>query len=46
MDIEESQAAATSDYEGDRYYFCSEDCKQRFDSDPERYVSRVESSQT
>ena len=27
-----------SDFEGQHYYFCSEDCKQEFDDDPERYV--------
>jgi Cu+-exporting ATPase len=46
MDVDESSAAATADYEGDRYYFCSEECKRRFVGDPERYVSRLESSQT
>jgi YHS domain-containing protein len=46
MDIDEGSAAATADYEGDRYYFCSEECKRRFTDDPERYVSRLESSQT
>ena len=44
MDIDEG--SATADYEGDRYYFCSEECKRRFSADPERYVSRLESSQT
>ncbi len=46
MDVDEDDAVATSYYEGDQYYFCSDDCKQRFDADPERYVSRTESSQT
>jgi YHS domain-containing protein len=45
MEVDERSAAASSYYKGDRYYFCSEDCKQRFDADPERYVSRSESSQ-
>ena len=46
MEVDEGKGSATSFYQGDRYYFCSEDCKQRFDADPERYVSRTESSQT
>jgi len=46
MEVDEKKAAATSRYEGDTYYFCSEDCKRRFDADPERYVSRTERSQT
>ena len=45
-EVSENDAAATSYYAGDRYYFCSDDCKQRFDRDPERYVSRLDSSQT
>lgn len=46
MEVDESSAAASSNYEGDTYYFCSQDCKQRFDADPERYVSRSERSQS
>jgi YHS domain-containing protein len=45
-DVDESSAAATADYEDDRYYFCCEDCRRRFVADPERYVSRSEHSQT
>ncbi len=46
MDVDEATAAARSEYAGDTYYFCSKDCKERFDADPERYVSRSEHSQT
>lgn len=46
MDVDEKNAAARSQYRGETFYFCSEDCKQRFDADPERYVSRSEHSQT
>ena len=35
-------APARSNYAGDTYYFCSEECKRKFDADPERYVSRTE----
>ena len=44
MDIEESTAAATSQYAGDTYYFCSVICKKKFEADPEKYVSRTEAS--
>ena len=44
MDVDEKSAAAKSDYREDSYYFCSEQCKQRFDSDPESFVSRDQSS--
>jgi Cu+-exporting ATPase len=46
VDVDEKTAPATFEYMGDTYYFHSEDCKQRFEADPERYVSRDESSQT
>lgn len=46
MDVDEKTAVAHSDYAGDVYFFCSEECKRRFDADPERYVSRTERSQT
>ncbi|WP_458186557.1 YHS domain-containing protein [Haladaptatus sp. NG-WS-4] len=37
MSIEKSTAATKTEYEGQTYYFCSEDCKQKFDSKPESY---------
>ena len=39
MKTEESDAAATSEYKGTTYYFCSEDCKEEFDEDPESYAA-------
>jgi P-type Cu+ transporter len=45
-DVDENSATATSTYRGEKFYFDSEDCKQRFDSDPERYISRSEHSQS
>lgn len=38
MTIEESDAAATAQYQGTTYYFCSVDCKEEFESDPQAYV--------
>ena len=46
MEVDERSAAAKSQYKGDTYYFCSDECKRRFDADPERYVSRSERSQS
>jgi YHS domain-containing protein len=45
-DLEEKDAIATTEYAGDTYYFHSEECKRKFEADPERYVSRDESSQS
>jgi YHS domain-containing protein len=38
MDVIEAQAPAQTEYQGERYYFCSEWCKEEFDKDPERYA--------
>jgi Cu+-exporting ATPase len=46
MDVDTKRAAATSDYKDDTYYFCSTACKERFDSDPESFVSRSDQSQS
>lgn len=34
----DKRTAEFSEFEGEYYFFCSEDCKQEFDDDPERYV--------
>jgi Cu+-exporting ATPase len=39
MEVEESKAAATSEYKGKTYYFCAAGCKRAFDQDPERYLA-------
>jgi Cu+-exporting ATPase len=39
MDIDPTQAAGTSEYQGRTYYFCSTGCKRQFDKDPERFVA-------
>jgi len=46
MDVDENTAAAKTEYAGDTYYFCSQECKQKFESDPESYVSRTDASQS
>ena len=39
MEVDESSAQWTSDYEGKTYYFCAPGCKRSFDKDPEQYLS-------
>ncbi|MGB7296506.1 MAG: heavy metal translocating P-type ATPase, partial [Candidatus Aminicenantales bacterium] len=41
MEVREDQAAATTEYGGKTYYFCSEHCKKEFDRNPEKYLSRT-----
>ncbi len=38
MEVAADDAAATSEYKGQTYYFCSQDCKDTFDEDPEVYL--------
>ena len=38
MTVEESDAAATVEHNGTVYYFCSKDCAETFQEDPEDYV--------
>ncbi len=38
MELHEPDATGTSVYEGKTYYFCSPDCKEVFDEEPELYV--------
>lgn len=40
MQIEESDAAGTSEHQGKRYHFCSTSCKQKFDESPEKYANQ------
>jgi YHS domain-containing protein len=41
-EIEEASSAAEADYGDNRYYFCSESCKEEFERAPARYVDRGE----
>ena len=38
MQIEESKYAGKSEYQRKTYYFCSTQCKTKFDNEPEKYV--------
>jgi Cu+-exporting ATPase len=38
MKIDEKTAAAQADSQGKTYYFCSADCKTKFQQQPERYT--------
>lgn len=38
MTIKEEDAVATSSYKGKTYHFCSDQCKESFDSNPESYL--------
>ncbi len=39
MDVDESNAAATTEYNKTTYYFCNPNCKIKFDADPGAYIA-------
>lgn len=46
MEVTYESAQARSEYNGETYYFCSLDCKETFDRDPEKYVTHEEEHRT
>lgn len=44
MDVTYETAQARSEYDGQTFYFCSLDCKDTFDRDPEKYIHQHETS--
>ena len=40
MQIDPQDAAAQMDYQGRTYYFCSEDCHQKFMQNPQQYAGQ------
>lgn len=41
MTFEQSDAGATTTYDSQTYYFCSEGCRDAFTADPGRYVGNT-----
>ncbi len=40
MEIREEDASDETRYKGEKYYFCTEDCKDRFEENPEKYIEK------
>ena len=38
MQVDPATAAGSSEYNGKTYYFCSTQCKQKFDRNPKQFV--------
>ncbi len=38
MEVDESNAKHTTEYEGTTYYFCCEHCKMKFEKNPKEYL--------
>lgn len=41
MQVDEQKAAGQSQHQGQTYYFCSEDCKTKFDQNPQQYADKA-----
>lgn len=46
MQVDPRQVAATSEYQGTTYHFCSTGCKRQFDKNPEQFVGQQDTHQT
>lgn len=40
MGVDEGKAAGSSTYKGKTYHFCSSNCKEEFDSNPQKYAEK------
>jgi Cu+-exporting ATPase len=45
MEVNSMSAEAQSEWGGQTFYFCSEQCKRKFDAAPERYVDETDRAQ-
>ena len=45
MQVNDQNASAKSQHQGTTYYFCSKECKQKFDQQPAQYTGQ-QSQQT
>jgi 3-hydroxybutyryl-CoA dehydratase len=45
MEINPASAEAQSDYQGVTFYFCSHECKAKFDREPHRYMDETDLAQ-
>jgi YHS domain-containing protein len=41
MSVDKNSAAANANYKDNTYYFCSADCKTKFQQNPEQYVKQA-----
>lgn len=41
MEIDPEDAAAETEYQGKTYYFCSEQCQETFQANPNNYVQKM-----
>ena len=44
MEEDEKTAPAKADHQGTTYYFCSAECKAKFQQQPERFITHTTAS--
>jgi YHS domain-containing protein len=42
MEVDQDEAAGQSDYQGTTYYFCCNECKSKFDQNPQSFVKQTQ----
>ena len=45
MEVNPASAEAQSQWGGQSFYFCSQECKRKFDASPQRYVDETDIAQ-
>jgi YHS domain-containing protein len=46
MKVDDQKAAAKSQYQGTTHFFCSDECKRKFEQQPEQYAGKARQPQT
>ncbi len=41
MQLDDKTVQAKSTFQGQTQYFCSEECKQKFDQNPQQYIRKT-----
>jgi YHS domain-containing protein len=41
MEVDEKKAAASWEYKGKKFYFCSTGCKEKFVKNPEKFLAEM-----
>lgn len=41
MEFDSSQAVSQTTYQGQAYFFCSEDCRRTFEENPKEFVGKA-----
>jgi Cu+-exporting ATPase len=42
MEVNPASAEAQSEHEGQSVYFCSQECKRKFDASPQQYLDETD----